>query len=431
MAQHAMLSPSGAEKWFGCPGSLAMEAGLPDESSDYADEGTAAHFLGSECLEKGDHPAAFLKRVILVGSDDLRGFDGALWGPDHLETFDVRNKYVVDMGMVGHVNTYVQAVRKYAVGGSLFVEQRLPITNWTTEPDAFGTSDAVIIVGKELQVHDLKYGMGTRVEAERNKQLLIYALAAYDEFGMVEDLETVRIVIHQPRVSSTADEWSCSIADLLAFGEEVRSAAKGALLAYEHRRNWLGKELSYLAPSDDACQWCRAKASCPALDKFVTAAVGADFDDLTAEDAKLEPAGDGATLSRKMAAIPLIERWITAVRGKVESELFAGHPVPGYKVVAGKRGNRKWSNPDEAEALMKDTFRLKLEEMYKFSLISPTQAEKLSEQGTIGPRQWPKLVAMITQDEGSPSVAPESDKRPALVINPVEAFDDLTGEDMA
>ena len=54
--------------------------------------------------------------------------------------------------------------------------------------------------------------------------------------------------------------------------------------------------------------------------------------------------------------------------------------------------------------------------MYDLSLISPTTAEKLAGAGTIGPRQWKKVIPLITRSEGSPSVAPESDKRPALVV---------------
>ncbi len=44
------------------------------------------------------------------------------------------------------------------------------------------------------------------------------------------------------------------------------------------------------------------------------------------------------------------------------------------------------------------------------------RSEKLAKAGAIGPRQWPKLQGLITQPDGKPSVAPESDKRPALVI---------------
>jgi hypothetical protein len=78
-------------------------------------------------------------------------------------------------------------------------------------------------------------------------------------------------------------------------------------------------------------------------------------------------------------------------------------------------GNRKWADVEEAEATLK-AFRLKTEEMYDLSLISPTTAEKLVGNKTIGPRQWKKLLPLITRAEGQPSVAPESDKRPALVV---------------
>nr|WP_284109456.1 DUF2800 domain-containing protein [Acinetobacter pittii] len=42
----------------------------------------------------------------------------------------------------------------------------------------------------------------------------------------------------------------------------------------------------------------------------------------------------------------------------------------------------------------------------------------------IGPRQWTKIEALITQADGKPTVAPESDKRPALDMKP--QFEDLT-----
>ena len=50
MAQHSVLSPSGAHRWMRCPGSIAAESGMPDTSSKYAAEGTAAHELASKCL---------------------------------------------------------------------------------------------------------------------------------------------------------------------------------------------------------------------------------------------------------------------------------------------------------------------------------------------------------------------------------------------
>ena len=73
---------------------------------------------------------------------------------------------------------------------------------------------------------------------------------------------------------------------------------------------------------------------------------------------------------------------------------------------------------EEAEAVLK-AMRVKHEQMYDYKLISPTTAEKLAKAEVIGPRQWPKLQALITRADGKPSVAPESDKRPAICVKPV------------
>lgn len=73
-----------------------------------------------------------------------------------------------------------------STGGALHVEQRLPIGQWTGETGAHGTADAVIVAGEELIVADLKFGMGVEISAVENKQLMLYALAALDKFGLEE-----------------------------------------------------------------------------------------------------------------------------------------------------------------------------------------------------------------------------------------------------
>lgn len=412
---HALLSPSSAEKWMGCPGSLLMEKGEPDTGSKYADEGTAAHFLASECLIHGAPPTTHLRKRIEVMPDGARWQGALIEGP----WFEVTDE------MEAAVNSYVQAVRKYAEGGFLFVEQRLQITTWTGEPDACGTSDAVVLTADgELIVVDLKYGMGELVSPERNKQLMIYALAAHEEFSLVGDIKSLRLVIHQPRISGP-QEWACSVEELLAFGEDVKVSAKQALDCYQ------GDIPPALNVSDAACRWCKAAYKCPARDAHVTKTLGADFDDLT-KGAQIPPVGTGEELAKKLAACDLIEQWIKAVRGKVEAELFAGHPVPGYKLVQGKRGARSWIDEMQAEAVLK-SMRLKVEDMYDMRVISPTSVEKIFGEKGSAPsvKRWNKLQELITQSEGKPSVAPESDKRPALVINPAADFADETGSDMA
>jgi hypothetical protein len=125
-------------------------------------------------------------------------------------------------------------------------------------------------------------------------------------------------------------------------------------------------------------------------------------------------------LAHCMAAVGLVEDWCKGIRARVERELLAGNQVDGWKLVQGRKGARKWSSEDEAEQTLR-RMKLKVEDMYDLKLISPTTAEKLSKAGTIGPRQWPQLQALITQSEGGLSVAPASDKRPAA--NPVASAD--------
>ena len=123
-----------------------------------------------------------------------------------------------------------------------------------------------------------------------------------------------------------------------------------------------------------------------------------------------------------MAKVELVEQWCKAVRAEVERRLLAGQQVDGYKLVEGKRGNRKWGSEESVEALFK-SFRLRQDEMYDFSLISPTKAEKLFKEN---PKRWAKVKDLITQNEGKPSVASANDKRPALVVQSVaDDFRDL------
>ena len=124
---------------------------------------------------------------------------------------------------------------------------------------------------------------------------------------------------------------------------------------------------------------------------------------------------EAEALGAAMAKVGMVEDWCKAVRAAVEGALIQGRPVPGFKLVQGRRGPRAWSDKAEAERLMKEKFRLKNEDMYEFKLFSPTKAEKvLGEQ----PKRWAQLEKLIVQSDGKPSVAPESDKRPALSMAP-------------
>lgn len=409
-AAHSKLSASAADRWMACPGSVVLSAGLPDNTSEYAAWGSVAHRVADECLTKIWDP------VLFVGTThDQDGY-----------------KITVDAEMVECVQTYLGNLREMTAGADLFEsETRTNYSTWlNVDQDlAWGTADATALIGTELQVHDLKTGRGVEVDAVENRQMMLYAggkLLEMEALGI--EVETVRLVIHQPRVRKAPSEWRLTrdeLADWLMG--DARQAAQRVLT--------VGEPLDEFMAAGDHCRWCRAKATCPTLRAHVArtaalesyAASPEDFDDLST--AIPHSHSEAAWLAACLSKVDMIEDWCSAVRAESLRRLSAGEPVPGYKLVQGKRGARAWANPTEAEKVLREQFRLPVEKAYDLKLISPTTAEKLAKAGDIGPRQWAKVIPLIVQRDGAPSVAPVSDNRPAITVQPVaEAFDVQAGD---
>ena len=370
MTAHAsLLRPSSAHRWLHCTASAALEATQPESTSAYADEGSKAHDVA---------------RQVLTGTDWI-------------------NITGVDDEMIEVISNYVEYIRVLAGDNPIAIERRVDFSHITGQPDSFGTADVVIAAGNELIVVDLKYGKGVRVDADWNEQLLIYALGALEEYSLFAEFDAVRVVIVQPRLDHVS-EFSISIGELIAFGEKVRETAAK-----------IAEGDTVYEPSEKTCRFCRAKGTCKALADHVHQVVTDQFQNVEQAAELMPELAEGEDLSRYLGEVDLIETWCKAVREKAYEHLAEGKDVPGYKLVAGKKGARAWADPAEVEKTLK-SMRLKDEEMYDFKLISPTTAEKLSKAGIIGPRQWPKLQSLITQPDGKPHVAPADDKRPAITI---------------
>lgn len=446
MGAHAFLSPSGASAWMRCHVKPWREQDQPDTSGSDAAEGTAAHELRAVALDQR-RPAAYW-----LG-----------------ETF---NGFVVTAEMAEAVQKSVDVLVTLAEGGQMFVEQELSIEHITGEKGATGTCDTVILKSKHLIIDDYKHGMGVAVDAEENEQLIVYACAALEEFDVVGEIETVTMRISQPRINNDS-EWTISVEELIDRAVKMKETA-ALILA--------GPDGLVATPGEKQCKFCKVKASCPELRTTVLSAVSGDFVDLDKKGetvvtmyeaekiiaaaysvqptdvsfddigndveeqrhfivknkAGILPQLDGATeriakgddqhVASCMAAVDLIEIWCKSVRAEAERRMLAGHVLPGFKLVQGKKGPRQWRDESEAEHVLKG-MRFKKDQMYSYKVISPTTAEKLL--GSANPKRWAKLQEYIVQSGGGKSVAPANDKRPTIVITAAaDDFEDTSVDDL-
>jgi hypothetical protein len=172
-------------------------------------------------------------------------------------------------------------------------------------------------------------------------------------------------------------------------------------------------------PGDKQCLWCEHKGACPELATWSAETAFAEFEDAgVVALSSLPPPAISLTnhqISNILARSSLIAAWLKAVDAEAIRRLGEQEDVPGYKLVAGKRGNRAWT-PDAEEqivAVLTGNYKLARESVYKMEMLSPTQVLKLPEV-----KANPGLLdSFIHQAEGGVSLAPVSDKRPALLVD--------------
>lgn len=399
MSTHALLSPSSSDRWIHCPASAAVAATYPPTSSEFADEGTAAHQLAAWCLEDGRDALAYLGRLIEVPSREG----------------GQPRRFEVDEEMAGYVQEYVDATREWLQfdGAKLFVEQQLPIDAITGEPGATGTSDSVIVIPRledscDIVVRDLKYGRGVQVVARQNSQLLIYAAAALAVAELAYTFAPSSVVymeIDQPR-RAHHDTWAITVADLRERIAKISKAAKVALTTPVDGPRVAG----------DWCKFCPARAVCETRAKFVAGSMVQGLENLDEIPAQPDRSKLGYYLSRVQA----IRDWCSAVEEEAHATMLRGEKVDGYKLVIGRQGDRKFSDPQAAGTFL-ISHGLSREKVYETKLRSPAQVEKL-----LPKEVRPLLSDYITRSPGSPTIAPESDPRPAYTGPSADGLQDLT-----
>lgn len=371
--QHALLSASGAHRWLACPPSATLEAGLPESTSQAAEQGTAAHELAEWKLRRALHDAPTTKPV-------------SSWHDEEMDA--LTDDYVA------FVQERLRDVRQVCADPQVLIEQRLDFSH--VVPGGFGTGDCVIIAEPTLQIIDLKYGQGVMVEAEHNPQLMLYALGALNAFGSLYDINEVAVTIFQPRRSNVST-WRAPVAELEAWAEQVVKP-RAALAASGDGEFAPGEWCRFckLAPT------CRTRAEANlALAKYEFAPP-AEFSD--------------AEIAQVLAQLPDLKAWAADVEAHALSlAVNQGKTRPGFKLVEG-RSIRKYSD----EAAVAQTAEAAGVDVWDRKLKTITALEK-----QLGKKRFSDLLGdLVVKPAGKPTLVPESDKRPALEIQ--SATDEFT-----
>ena len=408
------LQASAAARWGRCPASVALSKDLPNESSPFAEEGTKAHRL-CELLVRNYYGKHGLLAALSVEEEK-----------EFLDTLDTCETEMRDAAF-----TYLRTIQAFVGspekcvedGAQLAIEQCLDISWITGEEGAVGRADFIAIVGNTLRVFDFKYGRGVRVDAEKNEQLGMYGAAAlhaldpYDFLG----IETVVLHIVQPRLESHS-QWGQPASAFREGSTFVRKAREKCERALELVNGAAIEDKDYCL-CEIACRFCPAKkkAICPkqtekineffAPVKAEPAAQAEDGSALMAVEPKAIPVPtDPEKLAVAYSWVDMIEGWCEAVREKALEALKSGEKLPGYKLVEGRAGSRKWADERAAEAAL--VGYLRKEEAYEKKLISPTAVEKLHKSGRVKDAKWEKLKGLITRSAPKPAIARADDPRP-------------------
>lgn len=406
---HALLSPSAAKKWLGCPAALACEFGIPNESGAAAVNGTAMHAMAEVILArliKGDKADATPYKASHVLNNGK--------GPIKALAAPMKGAVLITDDFVNQVDKYVDYCRPIIDAAELVeVESRVNLTRILhpgVEVDGkplatFGTADLVAIIKLSdgsymLIVGDLKTGRH-RVSAKENKQMMLYALGLLQVYKRLHDITAVRLVIFQPYAGG-ADEWDVTPEALEQFGKFAQTRALKAIDAFQRGKK--GLKPADFRPSADSCQWCRFSEKCQAKRKVATS--GVDFA-VVSDETPLEMSVDH--LKMEWDKLPLMRQHIADIEKAMYAALMCGEQVEGLKLVEGRPGNRSWR--DEAAL---EEFKVNHVNGYmldKLVTTTPTEAEKTISKHD--PELWAKLEPLIVRKPGPPAITTADDKRPA------------------
>ena len=366
---HSVLGASAADRWMNCTPSAQLTAGMEDETTTFAAEGTAAHALCEWKVRKALKMRAGRRPTSDYWTDEMEEF-----------TDDYRD-FIMDL---------VGQAKQHCKDPVTLIEQHLDFSCYV--PDGFGTGDFLLVADKELNVVDFKYGRGVAVYADHNPQMMLYALGALNLFDCLYDIEQVTMTIFQPRLSSIST-WTISTDELYQWAEEVLKPK--AELAAKGEGDFV---------SGSWCRFCKARNTCRARAE--------SFLELARMEFQPPALLSDEEVAEVMEKADELSKWASDVMAYAQAEAIEnGKHWNGYKLVEG-RSVRKFSDEAKVEAAAKEAGYT---DIYNKSLITLTAFEKL-----MGKEAFAEILGQyVTKPAGKLTLVPVSDKRPEVSVNTV------------
>ena len=369
---HSEIGASAASRWMACPASVRDSRGAKESTSVYAEEGTALHELVDHCINEG------ISNVL-----DCVG-----------QSF---NDFIMDEAMCIAAQECVNIAAKYVNDEAYecYVEEKFELKE--IHEDMFGSNDFCALGHNsetrkdELVVIDWKFGRGLKVNAKDNIQLVIYALGAYEDYKSSYELDTVKLIISQPRIAGNEySEWVISVDELLTFKKILKDGVKRV-----YADNPVYK-------AGDHCRFCKAKPTCLAIKNMAEDSLTATLDQEPITEEKLP---EVAKMTKEQIVKVLdnsgvIKDWLDSVHAHAFRLAESGDKVDGYKLVK-KKTNRKVKNTAEFIAEFEETFGDQIFAEKKLTTLG--KLEKIVGKKEIAP--------FLIKPEGANVLAHESDKR--------------------
>ena len=383
---HALLSPSASHRWLNCTPSLRLEKIFgADEGSEAALEGTIAHALCALMLgylKDGVMPDTIEADIMTTLSKSEE------FTKDQLDKYYCPDMWDLCLGYAEFVMDHFRIEKQSTSDAVLMIETKIDCHMYGE--GMFGTTDAAIVSDEKLLIFDFKYGKGVKVDANRNSQMMIYALGNIAEYEPLYAFEDVQMTIYQPRMENIT-EYKSTVTELKEWGDKVlRPKALDATA---------GKGTYY---AGDWCRFCKARVRCNAVKdtyyNIYNKYKGKDLPTMTDDE-----------LAQVALTAKEVKQWFDKVAEYILAQMKSGREYKGLKLVAG-RSNRVYSNPAKvAETLLESGYSE--DEIYKErELKGLTEMQKLLKKKIMD-----ELIGdLIIKPEGAPTMAPEDDKREAI-----------------